>query len=111
MRTTTFSLTNLTDSDLASLAREVTAEQTRRAEARARRRREWIESHYYGFLNHPNADYSRIGDTIVVALYHRNGGGVHIGKATPVHGDTFNKDVGIAVAFAKANGEAIPFFI
>ena len=116
MKTTTYnrtpySLANLTDTDLANLAKELNAEQSRRAEAKERRRREWIDGHYSAFLNHPNATSIQVGETTVVALYHRNHGGVHIGKATPVHDDKFNRDVGIAVAYAKANGEEIPYFI
>ena len=108
---TAFSLTNLTDTDLTNLAKELCAEQSRRAEAKERRRKEWVDNRYYAFLGHPNATSIQVGETTVVALYHRYYGGIRIGKATPVHGDKFNREVGIAVAFAKAIGEEVPDFI
>lgn len=106
----TFSLTNLTDTDLANLARELHTEQCRRADAKERIRKEWTREHYYAFLSHPNATSIQIGETTVVAMY-THSLGIQIGKATPVHGDVFDKNIGIAVAFAKANNEVIPSFV
>ena len=113
MKTTSrnsFSLTNLTDTDLANLRNELDKEVSRRAEQKARQRRDWVNSHYFAFLNHPNATSIQVGDTTVVAMYGRNLG-TRIGRATPVHDDVFNRDVGVAVAYAKANGESIPSYV
>ena len=37
--------------------------------------------------------------------------GMHMATARPVHGDTFDRAVGVAVAYAKAIGMTIPDFI
>ena len=110
MKTTSFSLTNLTDSDLSRLMSECHAEQKRREERRAAERRKWVDGYYYAFLSHPNATAIQVGDTTVVAVYTRNTG-MHIGTAKPVHGDVFNREVGVAVAYAKACGSQIPDYI
>ena len=110
MKTTTFSLTNLTDSDISRLLEECQREQTRRQQIRKERRDRWIKDSIYAYLCHPNASFARIGETTVVAVYSRYNG-LLMGKATPVKGDAFDKDVGIAVAFAKACGERIPDYI
>lgn len=104
MKTTNFSLSNLTDSDLFRLAVECMMEQERRE------RQKWVDGYYYAFLSHPNATSIQVGDTTVVAVYARNTG-MHIGTAKPVHGDVFNREVGIAVAYAKAFGDTIPNYI
>ena len=110
MKTTTFSLTNLTDADLSRLLIECGLEQARRKERRAAERQKWVDGYYYAFLNHPNATAIQVGDTTVVAVYARNTG-MHIGTAKPVHGDVFNREVGLAVAYAKAFDTIIPDFI
>ena len=110
MKTTTFCLANLTDADLSRLMSECHTEQRRREERRAAERQKWIDGYYYAFLNHPNATAIQVGDTTVVAVYARNTG-MHIGTAKPVHGDVFNREVGLAVAYAKAYGDTIPEFI
>ena len=105
-----FSLTNLTDSDLFRLATECMVEQERRERKRKEERQKWVDGYYYAFLNHPNATAIQVGDTTVVAVYARNTG-MHIGTAKPVHGDVFNREVGLAVAYAKAFDTTIPDFI
>lgn len=110
MKTTTFSLTNLTDSDLSRLLAECQQEIDRREQHRTAERKRWIESCYYGFMSHPNASFIQMGDATVVAVYSRNKGTV-MGTARPVHGDTFNQAVGIAVAYAKAIGVPVPDYI
>ena len=105
-----FSLSNLTDADLSRLMSECRTEQKRREERRAAERQKWIDGYYYAFINHPNATAIQVGDTTVVAVYARNTG-MHIGTAKPVHGDVFNREVGIAVAYAKALNTSIPEFI
>jgi hypothetical protein len=110
MKTTSFSLSNLTDSDLSRLASECAMEQKRREERRTADRQRWVDGYYYAFITHPNATAIQVGDTTVVALYARNTG-TCIGTAKPVHGDAFNREVGLAVAYAKAVGATIPDFI
>lgn len=110
MKTTTFCISNLTNADLSRLMSECYTEQKRREERRSAERQKWIDGYYYAFLSHPNATATQVGDTTVVAAYARNTG-MHIGTAKPVHGDVFNREVGIAVAYAKAFGTIIPDFI
>ena len=105
-----FSLSNLTDSDLSRLASECAMEQKRRENKRKEERQKWVDGYYYVFLNHPNATAIQVGDTTVVAVYARSTG-IHIGTAKPVHGDVFNREVGIAVAYAKAINSIVPDFI
>ena len=110
MKTATFSLTNLTDAELSRLMKECHSEQKQREERRASARKKWIEGYFHAFLNHPNATVIQVGDTTVVAAYAHNTG-MHIGTAKPVHGDVFDKKVGIAVAYAKAFNTIVPDFI
>ena len=105
-----FSLSNLTDSDLSRLAAECVMEQERRERKRKEERQKWVDGYYYAFLSHPNATSIQVGDTTIVAVYARNTG-MHIGTAKPVHGDVFNREVGLAVAYAKAYGDTIPNYI
>jgi hypothetical protein len=105
-----FSLSNLADSDLFRLAAECAMEQERRERKRKEERQKWVDGYYYAFLSHPNTTSIQVGDTTIVAVYTRNTG-MHIGTAKPVHGDVFNREVGIAVAYAKATGTAIPDYI
>lgn len=110
MKTTTFSLANLTDTELSRLMNECHAEQKQREERRASERKAWIDGYFYAFLNHPNATAIQVGDTTIVAAYAHNTG-IHIGTAKPVHGDVFDKKIGIAVAYAKAFNTIVPDFI
>lgn len=110
MKTTTFSLTNLTDSDLSRLLAECQREIDQREQHRTTERKRWIESCYYGFMSHPNASFTQMGDATVVAVYSRTKG-IVMGTARPVHGDKFDKAVGIAVAYAKAIGVPVPDYI
>ena len=105
-----FSLSKLTDADLSHLMSECRTEQKRREERKAAERQKWIDGYYYAFINHPNATATMVGDVTVVAVYARTTG-LHIGTARPVHGDVFNREVGVAVAYAKAFGETIPSYI
>ena len=110
MKTTTFSVTNLTDTDISRLLAECQRELERREHQRTAERKRWIESCHYGFVSHPNASFIQMGDVIVVAVYNRTKG-IVMGTARPVHGDKFDKAVGIAVAYAKAIGLRVPDFI
>jgi hypothetical protein len=110
MKTTSFCLTNLTDTDISQLLAECQQELERREQHRTAERKRWIESCYYGFMSHPNASFTQIGNVIVVAVYSRTKG-IVMGTARPVHGDTFDRAVGIAVAYAKAIGLQVPDYI
>ena len=110
MKTTTFSVTNLTDTDISRLLAECQRELERRENQRTAERKRWIESCHYGFVSHPNASLIQMGDVIVVAVYNRVKG-IVMGTARPVHGDKFDKAVGIAVAYAKAIGVPVPDYI
>lgn len=110
MKTTTFSVSNLTDTDISRLLAECQRELERRENQRTAERKRWIESCYYGFISHPNASLTQVGDVIVVAVHSRTKG-IVMGTARPVHGDTFDKAVGIAVAYAKAIGVPVPEYI
>lgn len=110
MKTTTFSLTNLTDSDISRLLEECQREQTRRQQYRETARKNWLESMYHAFMVHPNAASIQVDNVTVVSVFNRNAG-MRMGTARPVHGDTFDRAVGIAVAYAKAIDMTIPNFI
>lgn len=110
MKTTTFSVANLTDTDISRLLAECQRELERREHQRTAERKRWIESCHYGFTSHPNASFIQMGDVIVVAVYSRTKG-IVMGTARPAHGDKFDKAVGIAVAYAKAIGVQVPEYI
>ena len=101
-------LSKLTDDDLSKLAAECFAEQARRE--RKEERQKWIDGYYRAFLRHPNASVAYVGETTVIVILNRNFG-IKIGTSTPVHGDIFDRDTGIAVAYAKAIGNKIPDYI
>lgn len=107
-----FSLSKLTDNALSKLTAECSAEQDRRERKRKRKeeRQKWIDYYYRTFLYHPNASVIHVDETTVVALWERDLG-LRMGTATPVHGDIFDRDTGIAVAYAKAIGDKIPDYI
>jgi hypothetical protein len=110
MKTTTFSVTNLTDTDISRLLAECQRELERREERRTAERQRWIDGYYYAFISHPNASLTQVGDVIVVAVYSKTKGLV-MGTARPVHGDTFDMVAGTAVAYAKAIGVPVPDYI
>ena len=110
MRTTTFSVSNLTDTDLSKLFDSCAAELQKRADQRATRRAEWISDYYWSFMGHPNASVHTSEKRTIVAIYSHYDG-VKIGTAYPINGDVYDHETGIAVAYAKAMGERIPSFI
>lgn len=110
MKTTTFSVSNLTDTDLSNLFHSCADELQKRADQRTKRRTDWIDKHWIAFLSHPNAAVHVSGKRTIVAIYNRYEG-VKIGTAYPINGDVFNSETGIAVAYAKALGERIPDYI
>lgn len=105
-----FSLSKLTDNELLTLASNICEERQRREHKRKEKRDRWVDGYYYAFLNNPNASVAQVGETTVVALWSRNLG-LRMGTATPVHGDVFDHNTGIAVAYAKAVGDKIPDFV
>ena len=108
--TNSFSLSKLTDNELLTLASNICEERQHRERKRKEERDRWVDGYYYAFLNNPNASVAQVGETTVVALWSRNLG-LRMGTATPVHGDVFDHNTGIAVAYAKAVGDKIPDFI
>lgn len=111
MKTTnSFALSRLTDGDLRNLCFAVAEEMSKRERKREEERNRWIDGYYCAFLNNPNASVVYVGETTVLALWSRNLG-IRMGAATPVRGDTFDHNTGIAVAYAKAVGDEIPDYI
>jgi hypothetical protein len=105
-----FSVSRLTDTDLNNLYNAVLAENAARRKLREEKRADWIRSHYYAFMSHPNATSVVVNDITVVAVYDRYNG-IQTATARPVHGDVYDNDTGIAVAYAKAMDETIPDYI
>lgn len=108
-----YNVIGLSDKELRELSMAIEAEKvSRRARKKEVReqRADWVEDGYRQYLRHPNAIATRVGKTIIVALYDRNHGH-RIRKAVCAPGDHFDMMVGIAVAMAKHNGEKIPDFI
>ena len=105
----TFSFKNLSDAQIEAMFNELQTERAERAE-RARKRAEWISRMMREYLANPNATYKVLGNTTIVALYFR-ATGVSIGTTTVRGNDTYDERVGIAVAYAKAVGERIPYYI
>ena len=101
-------VSNLEDSELEELVILIADEKTRRAVERAELRRRWVDRQLKRYDQLDGA-HKRIGNTIVVAI--SSMGPAQIGIATLVKGDTFDRKIGIAVAFAKAIGETIPDYI
>ena len=110
MNFTTFSVSNLTDTDLTNLFNSCASEMAKREEHRAKRRKDWVTNHYWSFMGHPNASVRYIGKRTIVATYNRYEG-VKIGTAYPINGDVYDHETGVAVAYAKALGERIPDYI
>ena len=101
-------LMGMNDEDLAELVHMVEAETKRRIDARESKRIQWITSHIREY-KHSASNHEVVGETVVVAV--RWYDHISIAKATPINGDVFDLDTGIAVAFAKARGERIPDYI
>lgn len=108
-----YNVISLSDKELKELGKAIEAEKVsrrvRKAEVREQRD-DWVEDRYRQYLRHPNAIATCVGRTVIVALYDRNRGH-YFRKASCAPGDSFDTEVGIAVAMAKHNGEEIPDFI
>lgn len=101
-------LSKWSDADLAELRQLINEETITRERERKQKRYEWV-SKYMELFRINRGEYTRIGDTIVVAAH--RGWSISIGKSAPIGGDKFDLNTGIAVAFAKAVGDRIPDFI
>ena len=114
MRTTTnncsFSVSRLTDSDLVNLFNACASEMTSREERKFKQREQWIEMWYAEYLNRYDTDCLVVGKRTIVATYDEYNG-MRIGTSYPIHGDEYDARTGIAVAYAKAIGIAIPDYI
>lgn len=104
-----FSLSSLTDKEFSDLAKQVEEERNRRHRC-WRSRQDWVNKMCDLFLIDPYVDRCREGNTVIafryIAPYK-----FEVARARPVHGDTFDLDTGIAVAYAKVMGWEIPDFI
>lgn len=105
-----FSVSRMTDTDLNNLYNAILAEKAIRQKHREEKRAGWIQSHYHAFVSHPNATAVVVDDVTIVAVYNSYSG-IQTATARPVHGDVYDDDTGIAVAYAKARGETVPDYI
>lgn len=101
-------LSKWSDADLAELRHLINEETCDRERKRRQKRYEWVNK-YMEMFRANRGEYTRIGDTIVAAAH--RGWSIGIGKSTPIDGDVFDLNTGIAVAYAKALGDRIPDFI
>lgn len=106
-RKTDFYVKQYTDTDLQALLEEVQREMTARKQGRERARKEWVyrystDAYHYG-------NHIVVGNTVVVAV--EKNGSIEIAKTSPINGDKFDLDTGVAVAYAKAIGLRVPDFI
>lgn len=101
-------LSKWSDADLVELRQLVCEETCNRERKRRQKRDEWINK-YMTMFRANRVEYTRVGDTIVVAAH--RGWSIGIGKSTPTKNDKFDLNTGIAVAYAKALGDRIPDFI
>jgi hypothetical protein len=105
-----FSVSRLTDSDLVNLFNACASEMATREERKSRQREHWIEMWYAEYLNRYDTDCLVVGKRTIVATYDECNG-MRIGTAYPIHNDKYDAKTGIAVAYAKAIGIAIPDYI
>ena len=105
-----FAVSRLTDSDLVTLFNACASEMASREERKSKQREHWIETQYAKFMNRFDADCLVVGNRTIVSTYDELYG-IRIGTSYPVHGDKYDAKTGIAVAYAKAIGIAIPDFI
>ena len=104
---TDFYVNKYTDTDLRTLLEAVEDEIARREDARKRKREEWIE-HMSWEAYHRGA-VEVVGETVIVAVL--KNGSIHMAKASPIKGDVFDMDTGVAVAYCKAIGLRAPDYI
>jgi hypothetical protein len=105
-----FAVSRLTDSDLVTLFNACASEMASRKERKSKQREHWIGMFYAEYLDWHEASHLVIGKRTIVAIYDEYNG-MRIGTSYPIHGDEFDARTGIAVAYAKAIGIAIPDYI
>lgn len=83
-------------------------------------RQEWIDQHYKEAMDVVNSTECYSGDHLAhlkfckdatIFIRHWINTDDDIGVAAPRHGDKYDRKTGIAVAYAKAMGEAVPDYI
>lgn len=105
-----FSFESMTDKELRKMMEAIDCELVCREERKRKLRKEWVEETVYDYLRHPNATCEVIGELTIVAIYDHYKG-ITFGVTRPINGDEYDEKVGVAVAFAKAHGDAIPKYI
>ena len=97
-----------TDAELRKLSKIVQTTIEVRERERKERRSKWIRRQL-NYLKNCEYNYKVIGETVVLAMDWY--GTITMTTATPVKGDVFDLGTGLAVAFAKMQGECIPSYI
>ena len=101
-------LSKWSDADLLELRLLIGEEINNRERKRKEARRNWIQR--YAREAYQRGNYEIVNkNTIVVAVCQV--GHIVMGKSTPINGDKFDLDTGVAVAYAKAVGLHIPDYI
>lgn len=101
-------LSKWSDADLDELRQLINEEICTRERNRKQARQNWI--YRYAQETYHRGSFEVIcGNTVVVAVCQN--GHIVMGKSTPIKGDKFDLDTGVAVAYAKAVGLRIPDFI
>ena len=101
-------MSSRTDADLRELSKMIQATIETREQERKERRTKWIRRQL-SYLKNCEYNYRVIGETVVLAMDWY--GTITMTTATPVKGDVFDLGTGLAVAFAKMQGECIPSYI
>lgn len=105
-----FAISRLTDSDLIALFNACASEMASREERKSKQREHWIDTRYAEYLNRYDTDCLVVGKRTIVATYDEYNG-MRIGTSYPINNDEYDARTGIAVAYAKAIGIAIPDYI
>lgn len=101
-------LSKFSDADLQELRLLISEETYGRERKRKQMRQDWIDR-YSREVYHRGSYEIICGNTVVVAVCQN--GNIMMGKSTPIKGDKFDLDTGVAVAYAKAVGLRVPDFI
>lgn len=103
-------VSNLSDRELDRLMEGCRAEIAQRASEKKAKREEWVSAKLLRACAHPTCTWIVRGELTILSIYRRNMG-INIATSLPVHGDKYDENVGIAVAYAKAMGEEVPDYI
>lgn len=101
-------LSKWSDADLLELRLLINEETCSRERKRKQMRQDWIYRYAQEAYHRGNFEVIN-NNTVVVAVCHNDH--IVMGKTTPINGDKFDLDTGVAVAYAKAIGVRIPEFI